>query len=69
LKLLEEPVNACRSAACFWKAHGLNELAEAGGFVTITKRINGGTNGFEDRVALYDNGQEVFAKLTKSQSP
>lgn len=52
-ELLEEPVNACRSSALFWKAHGLNELADAGDFLRITKKINGGTNGLADREALY----------------
>ena len=48
-ELLEEPENACRSAAWFWQARGLNELADQGNFLLITKRINGGTNGYEDR--------------------
>lgn len=47
--LLEEPVNACRVSACYWKTNGCNELADAGDFVAITKRINGGTNGLVDR--------------------
>lgn len=51
--LLEEPVNACRSAAWFWQKHGLNELADDGKFLLITKRINGGTNGYAERLAFY----------------
>lgn len=60
-ELLEEPKNACRSAAWFWKTHGLNELADTGDFLRITKRINGGTNGLADRQALYGKAQEVLA--------
>lgn len=60
-ELLEEPENACRSAAWFWKKHGLNELADAGDFVRITKRINGGTNGLEDRRAYWARAQQVIA--------
>ena len=60
-ELLEEPVNACRSAAWFWKARGLNELADAGEQVKLTKRINGGTNGLSDRLALFKVAQEVLA--------
>lgn len=52
-ELLEEPLNACRSAAWFWESRGLNALADAGQFERITKRINGGTNGREQRNALY----------------
>lgn len=34
-----------RIAGLYWKAHGLNELADRDDFVAITKRINGGANG------------------------
>lgn len=60
-ELLEDPTNACRSAGWFWQSHGLNELADAGNFLRITKVINGGTNGFADRSALYTTAKEVLA--------
>lgn len=60
-ELLEQPTNACRSAGWFWKTRGLNELADEGRFVLITKRINGGLNGIEDRQALYAQAKQVFA--------
>lgn len=60
-ELLEEPTNACRSAAWFWKKRGLNELADSGDQIKITKRINGGTNGLADRLALLKVAQEVLA--------
>lgn len=59
-ELLETPANAARSAAWFWQSHGLNELADAGEFERITRRINGGLNGQEDRLALWDRAQEVL---------
>ena len=55
-ELLEQPINACRSAAWWWKAHGLNELADIGtydSFTKITKKINGGVAGLTERQALY----------------
>lgn len=52
-ELLETPENACRTAAWWWKDHGLNELADKRDFIRITKRINGGTNGLLDRQHLY----------------
>lgn len=52
-ELLEQPGNAAQSAAWFWTSHGLNDLANVGDFNTITKRINGGLNGLQDRLALY----------------
>ena len=43
------PENAARIAAWYWRTRGLNELADAGKFDAITKRINGGFNGKADR--------------------
>lgn len=51
-ELLEQPSNAALSAAWFWNVKGLNALADAGDFETITRRINGGLNGLADRQAL-----------------
>lgn len=59
-ELLEGPINACRSAAWFWKTNGLNELADVGDFLKITRRINGGVNGLADRQALYKKAKEVL---------
>lgn len=58
---LRTPEGACRSAAWFWKTHGLNELADAGDQVKVTRRINGGTNGLADRLALFEKAIEVLA--------
>ena len=60
-ELLEETANACRSAAWFWKSRGLNELADKGDFKLITKRINGGYNGYQDRLSYYERAQQVLA--------
>lgn len=60
-ELLEQPINACRSAAWFWKTHGLNELADAGDQIKITRRINGGTNGLAERLAFFEVAQKVLA--------
>ena len=59
--LLEEPQNAARSAAWFWSSHGLNALADNGDARAITKRINGGLNGFQDRLAYLQLAQECLA--------
>lgn len=44
--------NAAKIAVLYWTTHGLNELADGDKFLTITRRINGGTNGLSDRRAL-----------------
>lgn len=59
-ELLELPEGACRSAAWFWASHGLNELADKGAFKLITKRINGGLNGFAERVDFYNRALSIM---------
>lgn len=60
-ELLEEPLNACRSAAWFWNSRGLNALADEGDQRAITRRINGGYNGLDDRLALFAVAERVLA--------
>lgn len=59
-ELLENPVYAALSAGWFWQRASLNTLADKGDFLTITKRINGGTNGLADREALYERALKVL---------
>ncbi len=59
--LLEHPQYATMSAAWFWSSRGLNTLADQEDFVKITRRINGGLTGQDDRQALYDKALEVLA--------
>jgi len=61
-ELLEEPINACRSAAWFWHSRGLNDLADKQDFLRITKRINGGTNGWHERQKYYQRALEVIGE-------
>lgn len=51
---------ASRSACWFWAVDGLNELADAENFIRITRRINGGTEGLEQRQAFYSVAKQVF---------
>jgi putative chitinase len=48
---LLNPTYAALSAGWFWNKKGLNALADAGDFETMTKRINGGLHGLDDRKA------------------
>jgi putative chitinase len=52
--LLLEPLYAARSAGWFWKANALSTFADAGDIKGMTKKINGGFIGLEQRQALYD---------------
>ena len=51
---LETFEGAAQSACWFWETNKLNALADAGDFVTMTKRINGGTIGLADREHHYE---------------
>ena len=61
-ELLETPKYATMSACWWWKTHGLNEIADNGDFRMITKIINGGYNGWEDRVRLWNLAKNVLKK-------
>jgi putative chitinase len=49
--LVATPKYACLSAGWFWDTRKLNLLADAGDYTNLTKRINGGTLGLDDRIA------------------
>ena len=54
---------AALSAGLFWYDHGCNAMADKGtpeSFLAITKAINGGTNGMEDRLMHYNQARLVL---------
>jgi putative chitinase len=53
--LLLEPIYAARSAAWFWATNKCNNFADSGDIEGLTKRINGGLIGIEDRKKRYAN--------------
>jgi putative chitinase len=58
--LLATPEPGCLAAAWFWARNGLNALADAGDFVTITRRINGGLAGLAERREFWERAKSVF---------
>jgi putative chitinase len=58
---LATPQWGAMSAADYWADRNLNALADAGEFVTLTRRINGGTNGLADRQARWKTAQAALA--------
>ena len=44
----------------FWKKKGLNELADKDDFGTITRRVNGGTNGWNDRLKYLNRAKKIL---------
>jgi putative chitinase len=51
---------AIESACYFWTTHNLNEVADKGDFVALTKKINGGTTGLKERQELWYKAQKVL---------
>ena len=59
--MLLDPEYALHSACWFWWKNDLNNYADSADLVTMTKRINGGTIGLEDRIKHYNHAMEIFA--------
>jgi putative chitinase len=51
---------AVQSACYFWESVSLNQYADSGDILTMTKRINGGTIGLEDRQKHYQHALHIF---------
>ena len=51
---------AAQSACWFWETNNLNQWADKGDILTLTKRINGGTIGLEDRIKHYEHALHVL---------
>lgn len=60
VQLVALPMYAALSAGWFWKTHGCNELAEARNWEGLTKRINGGTFGLNERIELTQHALAVL---------
>lgn len=59
-EMLEDPAWGARAAAEFWCRNGLNEIADAGDILLATRKINGGQNGLDDRMALWETAKAVL---------
>ena len=51
---------AAQSACWFWETNNINKWADLGDIKTITKIINGGYIGLEDRIKHYEHALKVF---------
>lgn len=59
--ILFDPYYAIHSACWFWDKNKLNQFADSGDFITMTKRINGGTIGLADRQKHFKHAVEVLS--------
>jgi putative chitinase len=51
---------AVQSACWFWESNNLNQYADKGDLLTMTKKINGGTLGLDDRTKRYQHALQVM---------
>ena len=54
------PSGAIESACWFWDTNNLNDIADTDNVVKMTKKINGGNIGLEDRQKRYSHAMEVL---------
>ena len=50
------------SAGWFWSTRSLNSYADKSDFAGATRRINGGLNGYDDRMARYQKALPVLTE-------
>lgn len=61
-ELAESPEVSVLTALEYWKSRNLNGLADRDQVELITRRINGGLNGFEDRKKYLARAKKIFPK-------
>lgn len=59
-EIAAEPTVGARIAALFWDSRGCSELADVDNFIGITRKINGGTNGLDDRLRRWEHAKRVL---------
>ena len=59
-ELLNEPANAAMSAGWEWDRSKLNAVADSGDFEKLTRIINGGLNGYPDRLERWERAKPVL---------
>lgn len=57
------PRGAVASAIWFWRANGLNEIADTGSVEAVTRKVNGGLNGIAERRKWTGNFLKAFGGI------
>jgi putative chitinase len=64
-EMLERQPDAAMCAGWFWVERGCQRFAEEDDVVGLTKRINGGLNGLDDRIAKTEKAKRLFSEFVK----
>ena len=62
-ELLETWPWAAWATFFFWSTQGVNELADRDDLLAVTKRVNGGRNGLDDRAAYLTKAKTIIAEI------
>jgi predicted chitinase len=68
-ELAATPQIAARVAAWYWSSRALNPLADNGDMLGITRAINGGLNGLEERLAFYRRACTALGAVLACSEP
>jgi putative chitinase len=69
IEYLSTKDGAIESACWFWQSRNINKLADAKDIVGMSKVINGGTNGLDDRISYYNRAIDVLTTQLASTPP
>ena len=59
-ELVRTPKYAAMTAGWFWQTHKLNQYADRQDFLMMTKKINGGTIGLDDRIKHINHALDIL---------
>lgn len=57
---ITQAMHSARAAGWFWETRGLNQLADIEDFKKITQKINGGLNGYPDRIKHWQRCKAIL---------
>ena len=66
-ELAAEPGTSLRIACVYWRLHKINALCDSDDLLGVTKAINGGLNGLDDRRQLTTKAKAALARLEALQ--
>ncbi len=59
--VVKDPYTNAAVAAWYWQSRNINDAADSGDFQKVTRLINGGLNGYSDRVQYWERAKKVFS--------
>lgn len=68
-KLKYEPQAQCDAAGWFWRENHLNDWADKDKILIVTRIINGGKNGLEDRIRLTNRAKALLGLAMQDNQP